>query len=366
MIVRRSAELGFRFEEIVAEILAVQGGAVERHVARWRGDRIPEVDIVWTRDDGAQAVEVKWTSLGRVSLSMLRDWASRAAALPRLAHRPMLVVAEQVEDSRREWAEREFDVTVWDRRDLDRMARDTPAHDRLWNLLSEAELLRAEWKAGRTVTTRPGAAQLGVEIAEDEAVPADLPTIPRGEELIEALADVPPGKGGAKAYEQICQSIINYLFGDHLLEPVSQSRLEDDLSILDVVYRVSPKHLFWSTLTRDFRARVIVFECKNYTDPIGPMQVFTTERYMSVAALRPICFILSRQAPHIHAELAAAGALRESGKLMICLSDTNLIDMLRLRDAQVREGPESAGWEQNDPTVLLDQRIYEFIARQPR
>ena len=159
--------------------------------------------------------------------------------------------------------------------------------------------------------------------------------------------------------------IIEYLFGEHLLDARPQARLEDGLSILDVVYRVNPSHIFWETLTRDFRARVIVFECKNYTDPVGPQQVYTTERYISTGALRPICFLLTRKPPHEHAELAAFGAMRESGKLLIFLSDKDLGEMLKVRDAQILNSKDPAD-QDNDPTILLDQKIYDFIARLPR
>ena len=98
--------------------------------------------------------------------------------------------------------------------------------------------------------------------------------------------------------------------------------------------------MFWETLTRDFRARVVVFECKNYSEPLGPLEVYTTERYMSLGALRPICFVLSRKPVHAHAELAAFGAMRKfGGKLLIFLSDEDLVAMLRMRAAQLRDGP---------------------------
>ena len=85
---------------------------------------------------------------------------------------------------------------------------------------------------------------------------------------------------------------------------------------------------------------------------------------MSVGALRPICFVLSRRPVHEHAELAAFGAMRETGKLLIFLSDEDLKTMIRLRAAQLREEPSRR--DSNDPTIYLDQKIYDFIARLPR
>lgn len=190
----------------------------------------------------------------------------------------------------------------------------------------------------------------------------------RGEELISQLEKIKPGKPDAKNYELICQDIVKYLFGEYLIDARSQARTEDGLNFYDIIYRVNrmKPHPFWEALTRDFRARVVLFECKNYTKPITPIQVFTTERYLSIVALRSICFLLSRKAPQKNAALAASGAMRESGKLLIFLNDKDIKSMLRVRDAQLRDGPDSENWNSNDPTVLLDQKIYEFLSGLPR
>ncbi|MER9924439.1 hypothetical protein NKJ84_16035 [Mesorhizobium sp. M0048] len=159
----------------------------------------------------------------------------------------------------------------------------------------------------------------------------------QGSYLAERLKAIQPGKAGASEYEKTCSDIIDYLFGDFLLDARPQSRLEDDLSILDVVYRVKPGDMFWDTLTRDFRARLIAFECKNYTDKITPAQVHSTERYVNTSALRPICIMVSRKGANEHAESTAFGAMREGGKLFVFLSDSDLEQMLSVRDAQIRK-----------------------------
>jgi hypothetical protein len=110
---------------------------------------------------------------------------------------------------------------------------------------------------------------------------------------------------------------------------------------------------------------VVIFECKNYAGQVGPQHSYTTERYVGVGALRPICFLLSRQPPHEHAELAAAGAMRETGKLLVFLSDVDLIAMLKIKDVQLAR-TTNIPKPDNDPTIVLDQKIYEFIARLPR
>jgi hypothetical protein len=95
------------------------------------------------------------------------------------------------------------------------------------------------------------------------------------------------------------------------------------------------------------------------------MQVYSTERYVSPNALRSICFLLTRHGPNDHATLAAYGALRETGKLLIFLSDSDLIEMLQMRDVQLANADKVA-MSDSDPTLLLDQKIYIFLAQMPR
>lgn len=351
-----------RFEDLCSAILADAGFEVEREVETSR--RGTRVDIVATLPNNEpRLIEVKYSTLPSVSLGQLRDWAARVAGTYGSVGSscPILIVSAKADPARRDWAEAEYDIEVWDRPRLREMA--TP------KLLAELDAFFAEHD--RTLVppapvTRFPSADMAAEPDTTAAPVPEMPMLREGPDLIYQLKTIRPGRGSAGEYELLCQTIIQYLFGDWLLDPRRQHRTEDDLNVLDIVYRVDPRHHFWATLTRDFRARVVVFECKNYTDPISPMQVFTTERYMSVNALRPLCFMLTRKPPHTHAELAAFGALRESGKLLIMLSDEDLIQMIKVRDAQLSEVSGTAAWDQNDPTIILDQKIYDFVARCPR
>jgi len=110
----------------------------------------------------------------------------------------------------------------------------------------------------------------------------------------------------------------------------------------------------------------MVFECKNYSKPIQPEQIYTTERYVSAGALRPICFLLTRSKPHKHTELAAYGAMREGGKMFVFLDDDDVCKMLAVRDAQLRLTKDDPAYFEDDPTIVLDQTIYDFLGRMPR
>lgn len=58
--------------------------------------------------------------------------------------------------------------------------------------------------------------------------------------------------------------------------------------------------------------------------------------------------------------------MRETGKLLVFLSDVDVEQMLDAKDAQLKEGGSAQEMEDNDPTEVLDQAVYDFIAGIPR
>lgn len=351
------------FEDIAVKALTAAGYDVKRQVQTNVDGRMFAIDAVLLGSDGARYLaEIRWTRRNPVPLQMLRDWAARLAAykVSTPEAQLVLVVSGVADASHRDWIQQQFDVKIWDGERLKIFARDDSTL--LAELLASDDATK-ELEADRVSSRASGSDQTAppAQFENEERQPSKTP----GEALIARLAGIPPGNSGAKAYERVCIEIIDYLFGEHLVDARPQSRTEDGLNIFDVVYRVRPSHSFWNTLTRDFRARVIMFEFKNYTDPVGPQQVYTTERYMSGSAMRPICFLVSRQKPHDHAELAAFGAMRESGKLLIFLSDADFETMLRFRDAEIAAFYAGKTVE-DDPSLVLDQKIYRFLAAMGR
>lgn len=346
-----------RFESLVTQLVAHLGyGLVSSEVVIGASSVLrPDFVAKGPRDQTLYG-EVKWTHRPDVRLKQLRDWSAVAARYKRDGDDVLLVASGFVEAARREWAENEFHIQIWDRSFILSQSAGSLLHKEFEALFAEAGSLAA-------IAADTPASHIVPEEGSD-AVQDDAPSQARGEQLIARLDAVEHGAEHASEYELVCEEIVDYLFGGALLDGRRHPRLDDGLSILDIVYRVKSQDQFWSALARDFRARVIVFECKNYAGPVGPMQVFTTERYMSTVALRSVCFVLSRTAAHPHAIVAAQGAMRETGKLIIFLHDEEVTTMLRIRDAQIAEGYGSSS--DNDPTEILDQKIYDFLATMPR
>ena len=82
--------------------------------------------------------------------------------------------------------------------------------------------------------------------------------------------------------------------------------------------------------------------------------MYSTERYLFLGALRTVCFLISRKGADEGCHRAAQGALRESGKLVLLLSNKDLAEMLRLKA------------EEDGPTSYLDEKIWQFITTLPR
>lgn len=330
----------------------------------------PNSEADWGADIRAEQggktilAEVKWTHRPMVYARRLRDWVPTAAKIQAKPHETIsLIVSGLVDRESRAWAEADYGIAIWDRNDL--LERAASEHTRrileAFFAVSDDQPVSMLEPDKRTALEKSIASYIQ---DRDLSTPEKRP----GDKLIGRLLQMPSGNAYATAYEELCVEIINFLFGHTLVNPVPQSRTEDDLDIRDIVYRVSPlgTSAFWQAISRDFRARVIVFECKNYSDAIGPMQVHTTERYMSLRALRPICFILTREKPKQNAFLAAQSAMRDTGKLIVFADNQDLVRMLQLRAAQLSHEPGTDGWIETDPAEILDKKIYDLLAAMPR
>jgi len=113
-------------------------------------------------------------------------------------------------------------------------------------------------------------------------------------DLCEAIRRTAKGVAGAKDFEASCTEAVKYLFGDQLTGWSTQHRSEEGMSIYDLVARITPSHDFWATLIDSFRSKYVIFEFKNYADPITQGQIYTTEKYLYATALRNAAIIITR------------------------------------------------------------------------
>lgn len=170
--------------------------------------------------------------------------------------------------------------------------------------------------------------------------------------LPDKLRSIAPGKKQSTAYEDICIEILKYVLGDSLTLWKKQKKASDGLYRFDLCCKIKYGELqeFFDTIRRHFNTKYIVFEFKNYRDPITQKEIYTTEKYLYKKALRSVAIIISRKGADKNALSAAFGCLREDGKLILCLSDEDLVHMIEIKE----QGEQSAADYLSD---MLDEML---------
>lgn len=173
--------------------------------------------------------------------------------------------------------------------------------------------------------------------------------ITNGNQLISTLENTETGKDCYSKFEDIGFKILNFLFEDDLSVWDKQKRTDDELSRFDLICRIKSNDDFWKTMVTSFFSRFILFEFKNYSEPIKQGQIYTTERYLFPKALRGIGIIITRKGLSPQAITATKGALRESGKLILSLKDEDLVKMIQMKQ------------KGSSPNDYLSDKLDEFL-----
>lgn len=158
---------------------------------------------------------------------------------------------------------------------------------------------------------------------------------------IAQLEALTTGTATFRKYEELCVSILKYILGEYLTLWEQQKTTEENLYRFDMCCKIKNgvTQDFFDTICKYFSTKYIVFEFKNDEKSITQREIYTTEKYLYEKALRKVAIIISRKGADKHAKMAARGSLRESGKLIICLSDEDLKAMLQIK----KEGEKTTG-----------------------
>lgn len=151
---------------------------------------------------------------------------------------------------------------------------------------------------------------------------------------VDKLKKLPKGREYFSQYEDLCAEILKYLFKEQLSLWNTQAKSNADLFRFDLICKIknNTELEFWNILKRFYDTLYVVFEFKNYSERITQSQIYTTEKYLYAKALRRVAIIITREGLDANAEIAQRGVLREDGKLIICLSDEDIIKMIRMKE----------------------------------
>lgn len=254
---------------------------------------------------------------------------------------PVLVVANEVSDSIKNECSEKYGVHLWDVGNL------------LW-LFEEYPELKSEFVAFLdyaidSVEAKPPAFNIVTKLSAD----AEIKSNSNNDAIWkQKLSNIEPGKESFREYEDVCVEILKYVLGDYLTLWKKQQSSNDGLYRFDLCCKIKSgtNQEFFDTIKNYFNTKYIVFEFKNYKDAIGQKEIYTTEKYLYEKALRKVAIIISRKGADDQAMKAVKGSLRETGKLIICLSDQDLLDMINIK----KEGEQ-------EPADLLVNLLDELL-----
>lgn len=154
--------------------------------------------------------------------------------------------------------------------------------------------------------------------------------VPKGDSLIKRLKECPKGRDGWSQYEKIGEEIFNYLFEDSFrnYKYNIQSTTEDGIFRRDMIVNNTFKDSssFWKLVKTDYKSNLIVIDFKNYQSPLNHDQFFNPSKYMNDLT-GYFVIIMSRHGLDNSAEKEQQRLMTEK-KLMVCLSDENIIDFI--------------------------------------
>lgn len=173
----------------------------------------------------------------------------------------------------------------------------------------------------------------------------------------EKLLRIMPGREQFQEYEATCTEISKYVLVDYLTLWETQKLANDGLYRFDLCCKIKngANQDFFDTFKHYFNTKYIVFEFKNYSEKISQKEIYTTEKYLDEKALRKVAIIISRLGVDEHALQAAKGSLRETGKLILCLSDNALLEMIDIKMRGEQESAEFLGALLDDLLVHLEK-----------
>lgn len=160
------------------------------------------------------------------------------------------------------------------------------------------------------------------------------------ESLSKRLENCPCGDNDWREYEEICAGIVDYLFGSSFRNyaRIVQARNENGLDIKDLVLPNRSSNPFWQEVRIDYAARNIVFEFKNYCDPIGKNQLVQISNYLKKKTYGRFAIVFTRKGLSKNGKEEQKELLRHDDKMVIVLNDEELKDLIRVKNSG--ESPE--------------------------
>lgn len=298
------------FENCVSKIFSEAGYSVQQNIII--NDCRDEIDIIAEKNGKKYCVEVKYSLINNRVADKIIAIAETKNMIP------LLVVSEYVNDEKSKYFKDIFpNLTLID---ISNLLFAVQENDELRN-----ELIASLNYSVDNIEPKKG-------FIEINALRHSAYT----DSLIKEMQLCQAGKPMARAYEVLCHKLLENLFSEDLALWKEQQKSNKDLYKFDLLCRIKDgnQKTFWSIIERYFNSKYIIFEFKNYSEPVTQKEIYTTEKYLYAKALRSVGIIISQNGYDENAFWAAKGCLRENGKLLILLNTDDLIEMNKMKEKQ--------------------------------
>ncbi len=149
------------------------------------------------------------------------------------------------------------------------------------------------------------------------------------DQLLERLARCPPGSAGWRMFEEICVDLLTYLFVPPLQKPRIQASTRSGIDRRDAIFanREFDPTKPWGLLQHELKARMILFEFKNYdATEIGKAEVDQTRNYLTPPMGR-LGIICANHLPNQAAHIRRNAVYSTEQKVILFVTPAHLKDM---------------------------------------
>ncbi|MCM1127957.1 MAG: hypothetical protein NC429_16000 [Lachnospiraceae bacterium] len=322
------------FEQIFSSYLQQKGGEIKNFTEQDAG-----VDIVYTYNNSTVYFALKFYSSDFSMRENLCKASLRLSKGGKEGNCIVLAVANIVSEEIKEVCKSEYGINIWDVKNL------------LW-LFREFTRIENEFIAFLNYST---------EIIEPQKpelhIFGEIEKKTEDKSLKEKLLQIKPGTGQWQQYEKVCIEILKYVLGDYLTLWYTQENTDNGMYRFDLCCKIKAgsNQDFFDTVQQYFNTKYIVFEFKNYNKKITQKEIYTTEKYLYEKALRRVAIIISREGADENALAAVRGSLRESGKLILCLSDRDILEMIEIKERNEQPTEAFLGAMLDDLLIHLEK-----------
>lgn len=310
--------IGYKFEQIVADIFKNYGF----NVMLTQQARDDGYDMLSILNDSRYIIEVKFSRKNYVPTSSLYGAACRlkvVADTQEPTSVPVLVVGTKLKTNVRMKLENIDRIIVLDIENLLFLVQDNePLKSEMLSIL--------DFSVNDLLPEEPNTQIFDLQEK------STLQPVRQGDLLIERISNW-ANSNGYTEYENLCYETLHYLFDNELALWHRQKYSNSELYRFDLICKIKDGEVsgLWSTILQCLNSKYIIFEFKNYKKEITQKEIYTTDKYLYLKALRGVAIIVSCKGTSPNADKAIRGTFRENGKLILSINNSDLLKMIDIK-----------------------------------